>query len=566
MKHPVLRSLLVSLSLALGIPPVWADGPLRGNPVDALPQIERPPAAAPPTPVAPTPEQQAVAARLAQHIVPRHFDVSGVKTIPFEEVSAFLTPLAGKDITVAQLVAEVDKITVLYRERGYPLSFALVQNQDFANGLVVVTVVEGYIENVRIDGDIGNARQRLESLAQPLLQEKPLKQATLERVLNLMRTVPGVSFTPALELPKRANGATELSLEATRKKFTGNGGIADMGTGMQPIVNVGANSLTPLGEQVRLTASIPLNTDDVKYFAGEVRVPVGNDGWSVKVDGYHYQARPQDDAVQYLGFDRKVTTDRIGVGVSYPILLNNRRSLTGTLGMYATNSQDRYDQRHTDNWLREDSRVRAATAELRYLDVLPERSTDATVSVSKGFDSMGARAKVTSNYGYEATPPTDLDFTRWNLSVRQAFTLPAQFGLVLSGAGQYSSDILPTSEQVSFGSWRYGMGYPQGEISGDKGLGLSAEINRRFNIGYQYLRALQPYVMVDYARSWYNNPALKPVNPKHLSSVALGFRITDDKYYLFDFNIAKPVGAATVNDRDRDVRFNANYSLFYDAF
>lgn len=566
MKHPVLRSLLASLSLALGIPPVWADGPLRGNPVDALPQIERPPAAAPPTPVAPTPEQQAVAARLAQHIVPRHFDVSGVKTIPFEEVSAFLTPLAGKDITVAQLVAEVDKITVLYRERGYPLSFALVQNQDFANGLVVVTVVEGYIENVRIDGDIGNARQRLESLAQPLLQEKPLKQATLERVLNLMRTVPGVSFTPALELPKRANGATELSLEATRKKFTGNGGIADMGTGMQPIVNVGANSLTPLGEQVRLTASIPLNTDDVKYFAGEVRVPVGNDGWSVKVDGYHYQARPQDDAVQYLGFDRKVTTDRIGVGVSYPILLNNRRSLTGTLGMYATNSQDRYDQRHTDNWLREDSRVRAATAELRYLDVLPERSTDATLSVSKGFDSMGARAKVTSNYGYEATPPTDLDFTRWNLSVRQAFTLPAQFGLVLSGAGQYSSDILPTSEQVSFGSWRYGMGYPQGEISGDKGLGLSAEINRRFNIGYQYLRALQPYVMVDYARSWYNNPALKPVNPKHLSSVALGFRITDDKYYLFDFNIAKPVGAATVNDRDRDVRFNANYSLFYDAF
>ncbi len=506
-----------------------------------------------------------MAARLAQHIVPRHFDVSGVKTLPFEEVAAFLTPLAGKDITVAQLVAEVDKITALYRERGYPLSFALVQNQDFANGLVVVTVVEGYIDNVRIDGDIGNARQRLESLAQPLLQEKPLKQATLERVLNLMRTVPGVSFTPALELPKRANGATELSLAATRKKFTGNGGIADMGTGMQPIVNVGSNSLTPLGEQVRLTASIPLNTDDVKYFAGEVRIPVGNDGWSVKVDGYHYEARPQDDAIQYLGFERKVTTDRIGVGVSYPILLNNRRSLTGTLGVYATNAKDRYDLRHTDKWLREDSRVRAATAELRYLDVLPERSTDATLSVSKGFDSMGARAKVTSNYGYEATPPTDLDFTRWNLSARQAFTLPAQFGLVFSGAGQYSSDILPTSEQVSFGSWRYGMGYPQGEISGDKGLGLSAEVNRRFNIGYQYLRALQPYVMVDYARSWYNNAALKPVNPKHLSSVALGFRVTDDKYYLFDFNIAKPVGAATLNDRDRDLRFNANYSLFYDA-
>ena len=96
---------------------------------------------------------------------------------------------------------QVDKITQLYRDRGYPLSFALVQNQTFANGLVVVTVVEGYIGTVRIEGDLGNAQDRLESLAEPLKEEKPLKQATLERVLNLMRTVPGVKFTPSLDLP-----------------------------------------------------------------------------------------------------------------------------------------------------------------------------------------------------------------------------------------------------------------------------------------------------------------------------------------------------------------------------
>ena len=42
----------------------------------------------------------------------------------------------------------MDKITQLYRDRGYPLSFALVQNQSFANGLVVVTVVEGHIGSV----------------------------------------------------------------------------------------------------------------------------------------------------------------------------------------------------------------------------------------------------------------------------------------------------------------------------------------------------------------------------------------------------------------------------------
>ena len=56
-----------------------------------------------------------------------------------------------------------------------------------------------------------------------------------------------------------------------------------------------------------------------------------------------------------------------------------------------------------------------------------------------------------------------------------------------------------------------------------------------------------------------------PVWRRDADRGALGLRITDDKYYLFDFNVAKPVGSATV-DNDRDLRFNANYSLYYDAF
>lgn len=544
-----------------------ADGPLRGNPVDALPQIERPPGATQPPPVvqAATPEQLALQARLAQRIVPQHFDVTGVHEMPFEEVSALLAPLSGKEISLGELVQQVDKITQLYRNRGYPLSFALVQNQTFANGLVVVTVVEGYIGTVRIEGDIGNARDRLESLAGPLKAEKPLKQATLERVLNLMRTVPGVKFTPSLDLPRRADGATELVLAATRQPVSLTGGVADLGTGMQPLVNFATNSLTPLGEQVKLTASVPFNTDDVKYLSGEVRVPLGNDGLAVKVDGYHYEARPKDEAIEYLGFNRRVKNDRIGIGVSYPFLLNNTRSLTGTLGVYATSSKDRYDAKNSDRWLQQDAQVRAANLEMRYIQVSESKTTDVTLAVARGFTGAGAKKEINTNYGYSAVPILDLDFTRYNLNAKQTFALPAQFGLTLSGAAQYSSNILPSSEQVSFGSWRYAMGYPQGEQSGDKGVGVSAEVNRRFGIGWQYLSNVQPYALIDYARTWYNNSSLQQLNQRHLSSVALGLRFTDDKYYLFDFNMAKPIGSATVNN-GRDVRFNANYSLYYDAF
>ncbi len=535
--------------------------------MDSVPQLERPPGATQPPPVVQTatPEQLALQARLAQRIVPRNFDVSGVHAIPFDEVSAILSPLSGKEISLGELVQQVDKITQLYRDKGYPLSFALVQNQTFANGLVVVTVVEGFISNVRIEGDIGNAQDRLDTLAGPLKEDRPLKQATLERQLNLMRTVPGVKFTPSLDLPRRADGATELVLSATRHPFSLTGGVADLGTGMQPLVNVGASSLTPLGEQVKLTAAVPFNTDDVKYVMGEISVPIGADGLAVKVDGYHYDAKPKDDAIEYLGFERRVKNDRIGIGVSYPILLSNTRSLTGTVGMYAANSKDRYESRNADLWLQQDARVRAANIELRYIQLSEIQTTDITASVSKGFDAAGAKKDISSNYGYSATPILDLDFTRYNLNAKQTIALPAQFGLTFSGAAQYSSNILPSSEQISFGSWRYAMGYPQGEQSGDKGVGVSAEINRRFGTGWEYLSAVQPYALIDYARTWYNNKGLQELNQRHLSSVALGLRFTDDKYYLFDFNVAKPIGSATVNN-DRDVRFNANYSLFYDAF
>lgn len=545
---------------------VRAEGPLRGNPVDSLPKIERPGQPAPPPRVEtpPTPEQQAIQARLAQHLVPKNFDVSGVHTISFDEISAILAPLAGKETTLGALVQEVDKITLLYRERGYPLSFALLQNQTFAQGIVRVTVVEGYISKVQITGDLGNAKDRLESLASPLLEEKPLTQATLERVLNLMRTVPGVTINPSLDLPRRADGATELLVAATHKRLNANGGVADLGTGMQPLMNVGTNSLTPLGEQVRLTASVPFNTDDVRYYSGEARIPLGRDGLSLKLDGYHYQAEPKDDALEYLGFDRKVTTDRIGVGLSYPFLLNNQRSLTGTIGVYAVNAKDHYQQPRDDLWLEQKTRVRAATAELRYIDILPSRTTDVAFSVSRGFETAGARKSIETNYGYSAEPDVALDFTRYNLTARQSFALPASLGLVFSAAGQYSSDKLPTSEQVSYGSWRYAMGYPQGEQSGDKGIGASVELNRRFSLGWRYLNAAQPYILADYARTWYNDEALQQLNGRHLSSAALGIRLTDDKYYLFDFNVAKPVGSRPYDD-GRGVRFNANYSLFYDS-
>lgn len=562
--------LVLGTALLYGATSVYAAAPLLGNPVDAVPRLDSAPTNNPPRPTqpiaTPTPQEQQLAARMALRLIPKYFDVTGVKSIPFEEVSALLTPLANQNISLGDLVARVDQITQMYRDRGYPLSFALVQDQTFAEGRVVVTVVEGYVATVTVTGeDVGGARDRLEALGENLTEERPLKQATLERVLNLMRTVPGVRINPVLDLPRRADGATELVLETTHQRAAATGSAADLGTGVQPLANASLNSLTPLGEQIKLTSSVPLNSDDVRFHQAEITVPISNNGMALKIDGYHYRAEPQDDTISALGFNRKVNTDRIGAAVSYPFLMNNRQLLTGSLGVYAVNSKDRYDAKIGDAFVEQRTRVRAATADLRYYQVSERASSDVTLAVSRGFDALGARKEVDTSVGAGVPPELELSFTRFNLNAKQTVQLPAQFGLVFSGTAQYSNDVLPSSEQISFGSYRYGLGYQQGARSGDKGVGLSAELNRRFNTGWPFISSIQPYTAIDYARSWYNSDRLSDFQPRHLSSAALGLRVTDDKYYLFDVNIAKPIAARAASDSDRSYRINANYSFFYGA-
>lgn len=496
-------------------------------------------------------------------ITPKTFNVSGSRSVPFNEVTAILEPLAGKPITLGELAQHVSKITTLYQDYGYPLSFALLQEQDFSNGVVQVTVVEGYIEAVVIEGEPGRSEARLNRLAQPLLAEQPLTRRTLERTLNLMRTVPGVHISPKLELPRHESGATTLQLEVSHQPVGATGSLADMGTGTQGLVSVTANSVLGLGEEVNITAAIPTKSEDVRYIAGSVDIPLTVNGLSLTLDGFHYRSEPRDDALEYIGWERRVTNERIGASLSYPFILENRRLLKGRVGLYATRTKDEYHRDLDGAELTEETHLRVAHAQLEYRYLGTTHSFDGSLGVYKGIDGMGARKRLFTNYGIDTEPNYKLDFTRYTANLKHSIQLPANFGLVASATGQYSSHILPSTEQISFGAWRYALGYPQGDMGGDKGYGLSLELNRRFGLNNPYVSSVQPYISVDHARAWYNAPHLKPYNDRKLSSAALGLRLTDDKHYIFDVNVAKPTGSRPDYNDDRKVRFNTNFSLLY---
>ena len=48
--------------------------------------------------------------------------------------------------------------------------------------------------------------------------------------------------------------------------------------------------------------------------------------------------------------------------------------------------------------------------------------------------------------------------------------------------------------------------------------------------------------------------------PNRLSSVGVGVRLTDSRYYSLDLSVAKPVGDAPVESASRSPRVNAAFS------
>lgn len=531
---------------------------VAGNPLDALPQVnapQKPPAVTVDVQQQP-PQLQAL---LASHLTPSKIQVEGVSALPFEEVSKRFLPLVGHDITVSDLIETTNGVTALYKKRGYALSFAFVPAQTFQDGVVRITVVEGYVSDIKIKGKPGRAEKRIRAIAERIKADRPLRQATFERYINVLGLTPGVKIAATVAPPTTTDGATTLELDVERKPFNISSGIDGNHPGLQGIVSATENGNLGLGETLGVSALFPKGRDDQTYYAVTGALPIGSDGFTAKVDASHYYGHPVDNPGLPSYVERTVVNDKEGLSASYPFILSNSRSLIGTAGVYASRDEDRLKNTLNTATIDTRSQVRVTSLQLDYTGMDTGTVRRASINVAKAFDLLGASKSEDTNIpGVSATNPVSLDFVRTGATISQTNEWPYKIGTAFAATGQFSPDSLPTSEQIAFGSGHFAQGYQPGEVSGDSGWAASAEINRPFALGLAYLKSVTPYISVDTARVYLHNGTVKPAR---LASVSAGFRITDAKYYSLDLSLAKPVGDAPIEgDGSRSPRVNATFS------
>ncbi|KAF1030726.1 MAG: Heme/hemopexin transporter protein HuxB [Pseudomonas sp.] len=456
----------------------------------------------------------------------RKLQIEGGTVYPLKDVAKVFEPLVGHETDLSQLIEATRGITRRYQQDGYLLSYAFLPDQRFENGLVRVVLVEGFIKDYSLKGDIGSVSAYVDKLAAKLLAERPLTRKTFERYTTLMGRIPGVPLQAQVPPPGTTDGGAHMQIQASRKPFTTSMSLDDNNRdGLQALFTATSNSQTSVGEQLSLSGLFPPGKDDEHYYRLGYSQFINAEGSQLVLNAERYRADPNSNIQLDGGFELKPhqAIDRYSIGLAHPLIASPTESLTLGTRLYAVDQTTRYQlvgypQRFD---IETDLRALAFEGDWRKSDERQLRILSA--GLYQGINGLGART-----HSDLAGIQPDLDFFRLRVSGVQSNKFFEHWQGVLSGAWYWSSNTLPDSERATFGGQNFGRGYPDDQASGDKGWGVAYEVNYSFNRSGDWVKILQPYVVLDRAKTWFND---LPVKGNDMSSAAMGLRFGDNKYY-----------------------------------
>ena len=467
----------------------------------------------------------------------------GGTVFPLSDLREHYQPLIGRETTLGELQQYTDRLSQRYRQEGYLLSYAYLPVQDVADGTVNVVLVEGYVRDYRVDGDIGPAGEYLQQLLARVEAERPLTRETLEHTLGLAARMPGLAIEAELTTAQAADGVARLTLHARRKPFSAAVTAADSSRDdVQALFTASSNAQTRYGEQLTASWLLPPGDDQVKYQRLDYSQYLDAAGSQLLLTASRYRGEPGTRIRVDDGRDitRKRDSERYAIGLRQPLIVKADEWLAVQGHLYAVSERDE-DQPSNRAY---DTYMRALSFEGDWRQVEPGRMRIVGAGVYQGLEYLGARSDADYN----------LDFLRLRLSALQSDALGDNWQGVVSGALYWSDDRLPDSERAGFGGQSFGRGYPRDQADGDKGWGVAYEVNYSVRGSWR----VQPYAVVDTAQAWHNRG---PVQDAHLASAALGVRFGDERLFNVALELAKPLADVALDSLDRGPRLTLSIGV-----
>ena len=465
-------------------------------------------------------------------------DFQGNTVLSNSELHALAAPYIGRQVTLDQVYELADQITAAYRAAGYILARAVVPAQRVSGGHLTLKIIEGFIDQVKIQGDAGGARDYLQAYGRRIAAIRPLTADVLERELLLASDLTGYSVRSILTPSPSVQGAADLTLVIEHKDldvFIGadNRGSKYLGP-YEALLGVYVNDPFGTGGRLGLNGvATPESGPELAYGAISFDQPLGDDGVRL-FSSVSYTNTLPGGILQEL--DTKGRALNGDVSVSYPFIRSRDFNLSGSLSF---GYHDVHSQNEVIAPLFSDH-IRSLTADV-YVNGLDDWGgySTGTVSVTQGLDILGATEKgtpVASRAGAGGT------YTRANFEVTHEQPLVDPVSIYVAGAGQTSfGSPLLASEQFSLGGLEYDRAFDPSEVTGDSALAGRAELRVDALARADFLSNVQFYGFYEGGEVW-ESKAL-PGTPEHetLISGGLGVRFELGDHLNTDLEWAKPL-------------------------
>lgn len=520
-------------------------------------RFEQPPA--PPAPLlaaSPATAATASAAPDEARFVLSSVRVEGSTVYPASTFAPLYRGWIGQSVSLSDMQRIADAITDRYAADGYPLSVAIVPQQQVTDGAVTIRVTEGYIADVKVEGQMSDRRDLILRTAENVMRSRPVRSADLERYLLLVNDLPGVSASVALR-PDGGQGRVTLVLHVTQTRFDGllaadNRGSEAIGP-VQLWANVDANSLLGLDERTSILGATTSQTRELAYLAIRHEETLNTEGLRLVLSGSVSRSRPGGSlrALDALG-----KGEAYGVRLIAPLVRTRARSFAVGVGFdYLNATTDVHDDPYSED------RVRFVSVDgtLDTVDTALGHSRPATTrlqgALSHGLDVFDATK--TGSPGL-SRPGGESDFTKLNVELTRIQTLTPQLSAAVAVSAQVAGGPLLASQQFGLGGARFGRGYEPSELTGDIGAAISIEGRYAPPLDLPLVSEPQLYAFYDAGAVESKLPPAGMPKSDSLSSAGAGVRFSIADRISVQFELTKPLSRPVASSGDKDVR-----PLFY---
>ena len=435
-----------------------------------VPTFAPPPSVKAPPSFPPANAPSAAQAKIQGQFVLAAVNIEGATVFSSSELATTFEPYLASTIGQAELDLIVSAITQKYREAGYLLSYAVLPEQSVTSGIVRIRVVEGFIEDVRFEGT-SRSIAAAKGIADLLKSERPVRGATMEHAIGLIRDLPGtglgdVSLSRLPGDPSRNQLTLALSEDRLRVlNYVDNRGTTD-GARVRGYSAFSLASAIAPGDQVQVDLfAIPSDRFRFFFAQGKYGAPIGDDGFRLTASaatGHQYQ--------RLAGPDQKGWSRQLIVDLGYPFQKSRASSLTGHVALADWASKER----RAGSTIQRDS-IQVIRGWFEFMHAGRSR-IDGKVGIAKGLDLWSATDKgdpLASRPGASGT------FFKINADLQLSRALSQHIYLRGDVSGQISSRPLRAPEEVALGGSRIGRAFDFNEVTGDHGFGGMIELGYR---------------------------------------------------------------------------------------